>query len=98
MLAADGSLDRAALGRVVFAADGDPRRRLALEAITHPLVAERTEQLVAAAEEAAAGGPRSSSTTSRCSWSCAGATATTSWSWSRPTRRCGCAGSWRAGG
>ena len=49
VLAPDGSLDRPALGRVVF---GDPARRLALEAITHPLVLERTEALVAAAVEA----------------------------------------------
>ncbi len=54
VLGPDGSLDRPALGRVVF---GDPERRLALEAITHPLVLERTEALVAAAVESAAGGP-----------------------------------------
>lgn len=35
----DGALDRAALGRVVFA---DPVARADLEAITHPLVRERT--------------------------------------------------------
>ena len=35
VLAADGSLDRAALGRIVF---GDPRARAALEAIVHPEV------------------------------------------------------------
>ena len=46
VLAPDGSLDRAALGAVVFA---DPRRRRELEAITHPRIAERTEELVAAA-------------------------------------------------
>lgn len=46
VLGADGALDRPALGRVVFA---DPQRRRALEAITHPLVLERTEALVAAA-------------------------------------------------
>jgi len=46
VLAADGSLDRAALGAVVFA---DPQRRRELEAITHPAIAERTEALVAAA-------------------------------------------------
>jgi dephospho-CoA kinase len=34
----DGSLDRAALGRIVFA---DPARRTALEAIVHPAVRER---------------------------------------------------------
>ncbi|GAA2392301.1 hypothetical protein GCM10010170_104890 [Dactylosporangium salmoneum] len=48
VLAADGSLDRAALARIVFA-DDDARRRL--EAITHPLVRARTAQLVAAAPE-----------------------------------------------
>lgn len=46
LLAADGSLDRAALGRVVFA---DPRRRAALEAIVHPYVARRSAELMAAA-------------------------------------------------
>lgn len=35
VLAADGSLDRPALGRIVF---GDPRARAALEAIVHPEV------------------------------------------------------------
>lgn len=43
---ADGALDRAALAALVFADDG---RRRALEAITHPLVARRTAELVAAA-------------------------------------------------
>ena len=46
VLAPDGSLDRAALGAVVFA---DPERRRALEAITHPRIAARTRALVAAA-------------------------------------------------
>ncbi len=44
----DGSLDRAALARVAFASD---ERRRALEAITHPLIAARTAELVAAAPE-----------------------------------------------
>lgn len=47
VLGADGALDRPALGRVVFA---DPSRRRALEAVTHPLVLARTEQLVARAQ------------------------------------------------
>jgi dephospho-CoA kinase len=38
VLAADGSLDRAALGRIVF---GDSRARAALEAILHPEVYRR---------------------------------------------------------
>ncbi|MGD9957255.1 MAG: dephospho-CoA kinase [Candidatus Nanopelagicales bacterium] len=46
VLAADGSLDRAALAAIVFA---DPERRAALEAIVHPLVAQRSGQLIAAA-------------------------------------------------
>ena len=46
VLAPDGSLDRAALGAVVFA---DPERLRALEAIVHPLVGARSEQLLAAA-------------------------------------------------
>lgn len=50
VLAADGSLDRAALGALVFA-DADRRRRL--EAITHPrisaLMAERIAEAVTAA-------------------------------------------------
>ena len=48
VLAADGSLDRAALGAVVFA-DADARRDL--EGITHPLIARRTAELVAAAPD-----------------------------------------------
>ncbi|SDQ44898.1 dephospho-CoA kinase [Quadrisphaera sp. DSM 44207] len=46
VLRADGALDRAALARVVFE---DAERRRALEAVTHPRIAARTEQLVAAA-------------------------------------------------
>lgn len=46
MLQADGSLDRAALATVVFS---DPERRRALEAIVHPLVAARSEQLISEA-------------------------------------------------
>lgn len=43
VLAEDGSLDRPRLAAVVFA---DPARLAALEAITHPLVAERAKALV----------------------------------------------------
>ncbi len=46
VLAPDGALDRAALAAVVFA---DPGRRRALEAITHPRIAARTQELVAVA-------------------------------------------------
>lgn len=46
VLAADGSLDRARLGSLVFADDG---RRAALEAIVHPYVARRSAELMAAA-------------------------------------------------
>ena len=46
ILAPDGSIDRPALGRVVFAA---AERRLALNAIVHPLVGERRAELLAAA-------------------------------------------------
>jgi dephospho-CoA kinase len=42
----DGSLDRAALAAVVFA---DPERRRELESITHPRIAARTSELLAAA-------------------------------------------------
>jgi dephospho-CoA kinase len=48
---ADGSLDRAALGRLVF---GDPAALRDLEAIVHPAVRPRIERAVAAAEEAGA--------------------------------------------
>ncbi|MFD7509592.1 dephospho-CoA kinase [Streptomyces sp. NPDC059853] len=48
VLAADGSLDRAGLGRIVFA---DAGRLAALNAIVHPLVARRSAQLRAAAPE-----------------------------------------------
>jgi dephospho-CoA kinase len=46
ILAADGSLDRAALASIVFA---DPVARRQLEAITHPLVRSRAAELRAAA-------------------------------------------------
>jgi len=46
VLAGDGSLDRAAMGRLVFE---DPARRAALEAIIHPLVRARAAELEAAA-------------------------------------------------
>ncbi len=41
ILQADGSLDRKALGRIVF---GDPEARKALEAITHPAIARLAAQ------------------------------------------------------
>lgn len=43
VVGADGALDRAALGQVVFA---DEQARRDLEAITHPRIAERTRELV----------------------------------------------------
>lgn len=46
VLTADGALDRAALGRIVFA---DPSARADLEAIIHPAVRARAEELTAAA-------------------------------------------------
>ena len=46
VVGSDGALDRPALARLVFA---DASRRARLEAITHPLVASRTAELVAAA-------------------------------------------------
>ena len=46
VLAPDGSLDRAALGRLVFA---DPRRRAALETIVHPYVRRRSAEIAHAA-------------------------------------------------
>ena len=47
VVAEDGSLDRPALARMVFA---DPRRRAALEAIVHPYVRRRSAEIAAAAE------------------------------------------------
>jgi len=44
----DGRLDRAALGRIVFA---DAAQLARLNAILHPLIAERTRALVAAADD-----------------------------------------------
>jgi len=44
VLTPDGALDRAALGRVVFA---DPEARARLEAITHPLIAAETARRLA---------------------------------------------------
>ncbi|MBI2245552.1 MAG: dephospho-CoA kinase [Nocardioides sp.] len=46
ILAADGEMDRAAVGRIVFA---DERKRKVLEAIVHPLVFERYAEFEAAA-------------------------------------------------
>lgn len=48
VLTADGALDRPGLGRIVF---GDPAALRDLEAITHPLIGERTESIVAAAPD-----------------------------------------------
>ncbi|MEO8527502.1 MAG: dephospho-CoA kinase [Pseudolysinimonas sp.] len=48
MIAADGSLDRAALGAIVFT---DPEGRQKLNAITHPAVLERSRTLFAAAAD-----------------------------------------------
>lgn len=50
VLRPDGSLDRPALGAIVFS---DPQRLAALNAIVHPLIAARTGELVAAAPAAA---------------------------------------------
>ena len=50
VLGADGALDRAALGRLVF---GDPARRAALEAIVHPLVRARAAELESSAPDEA---------------------------------------------
>ena len=47
----NGTLDRAALGRLVFS---DPAALAALEAIVHPAVRARIESAIAAAEEARA--------------------------------------------
>ncbi|WP_053202991.1 dephospho-CoA kinase [Jiangella muralis] len=46
VLTPDGALDRPALGKIVFA---DEERRTALNAIVHPLVGRRRQELVAAA-------------------------------------------------
>jgi dephospho-CoA kinase len=50
VLDADGTLDRPALGRLVFE---DPARRSALEAIIHPLVRARAAELEASAPDGA---------------------------------------------
>ncbi|HCC40484.1 MAG TPA: dephospho-CoA kinase, partial [Arthrobacter bacterium] len=46
MLAADGALDRARLGALVF---GNPDKLAALNSIVHPLVRERAAAMIAAA-------------------------------------------------
>ena len=51
ILAADGTLDRAALRRIVFS---DPVERAALDAIIHPEVARRRSRAVAAAKASGA--------------------------------------------
>ena len=50
VLAADGSLDRAALGAIIFR---DPESRQTLNAITHPAVWQRAKELFAAADPGA---------------------------------------------
>lgn len=49
VIASDGSLDRAALGAIIFRS---PEKREALNAITHPAVAERSHELFDAAAAA----------------------------------------------
>ncbi len=49
VIAADGSLDRAALGSIIFA---DEAARQTLNAITHPAVGERSRSLFSAAQAA----------------------------------------------
>ena len=49
VIAADGSLDRAALGAIVFS---DPEGRQRINAITHPAVLDRSRALFAVAGEA----------------------------------------------
>ena len=46
VLQSDGSLDREALGRIVF---NDPEKRRVLEGITHPRIGERTAELFSSA-------------------------------------------------
>ncbi|MCC6547719.1 dephospho-CoA kinase [Candidatus Sumerlaeota bacterium] len=46
ILSADGAIDRARLARIVFT---DPSRRIALENIIHPVVRQRTLELIAEA-------------------------------------------------
>jgi dephospho-CoA kinase len=53
VLSADGTLDRVALGAIVF---GDEQARRTLNAITHPAIGERSRALFAAAREADADG------------------------------------------
>ncbi|WP_375480035.1 dephospho-CoA kinase [uncultured Jatrophihabitans sp.] len=50
VLTADGALDRPALAAIVFA---DPEQRAALNAIVHPLVGARTDELMSHAPEGA---------------------------------------------
>jgi dephospho-CoA kinase len=49
VIAADGSLNRPALGALIFSS---PEKRVALNSITHPAVAERSHELFAAAAAA----------------------------------------------
>ena len=49
VIAADGRLDRAALGAIVFS---DPEARATLNGITHPAVWQRARELIAEAEAA----------------------------------------------
>jgi dephospho-CoA kinase len=49
VLTPSGALDRPAMAAIVFA---DPGRRAALEAIVHPLVAQRSAELIAGAGDA----------------------------------------------
>ena len=51
ILAADGSLDRSALGEIIFA---DSRARTTLNAITHPAIARRAEERLGRLRESGA--------------------------------------------
>jgi dephospho-CoA kinase len=53
VVAPDGTIDRAALGRIVFA---DPRRRAVLEAILHPLIFAEERAAIGRLEAAGRGG------------------------------------------
>ena len=52
IVSSDGTLDRAAIGRLVFA---DPAVRIEVDAIAHPLIRAEAERQLAAARDAGAG-------------------------------------------
>lgn len=89
MLGADGGLDRARLGALVF---GNPDRLAVLNSIVHPLVRERAAAMIGTAPAAP-----SSCRTYPCWWKRARAAISIWCWWWMPRTRCGFSAWWNTG-